>query len=45
VYESDLQLISLADILFKYSDDTNVLVSEITDVCHADEVENIKEMG
>jgi hypothetical protein len=42
VQESDLRLISLVNILFKYADDTNVLVPEITDVCLADEFENIK---
>jgi hypothetical protein len=42
VHESDLRLISRVNILFKYADDTNVLVPEITDVCLADEFENIK---
>jgi hypothetical protein len=42
VQESDLRLISLVNILFKYADDTNVLVPEITDVCLADELKNIK---
>jgi hypothetical protein len=43
VYESDLRLFSLVNILFKYADDTNVLVQEITDVSLADELENIEQ--
>jgi hypothetical protein len=44
VQESDLRLISLVNIHFKYADDTNVLAPEIrpTDVCLADEFEYIK---
>jgi hypothetical protein len=42
--ESDLRLISRGNILFdfKYADHANVLVSEITNVCLADEFENVK---
>jgi hypothetical protein len=40
-HETDLRLISLANSIFKYADDTKVLVPEITVVCPADEFENI----
>jgi len=36
--KSDLNLRSRANIMFKYADNTNLLVSEITDIPISDEV-------
>ena len=39
--ESDLKALSAINILFKYADDTNLLVSEKTDIDMSKEFENI----
>jgi len=41
VMESDLKTLSAINILFKYADDTNLLVPEKTDVHLSAEFENI----
>ena len=41
--ESDLHPISALNILFKYADDTNLVVPENTDVSLAEEFDHIKQ--
>jgi hypothetical protein len=42
ILESDLKPLSIINIIFKYADDTNLLVPEHTDVQLCDEYESIK---
>jgi len=42
VHESDLQILSIINLLLKYADDTNLLVPEHTDISLTDEFENLK---
>jgi len=43
VHESDLQLLSIINLLLKYADDTNLLVPEHTDISLSEEfAENVK---
>jgi hypothetical protein len=37
LYENDLRLIAFSKNIFKYADETNVLIPEITDLCLANE--------
>jgi len=42
LHESDLQLLSITNLLLKYADDTNLLVPEQTDISLSEEFENVK---
>ena len=41
--ESDLRTLSRSNVLCKYADDTNLLVSSLSDVDLVDEFDNIRE--
>ena len=43
--ESDIRTLSLSNLLFKYADDTNLLVPEHTDVGLTEEFDHVKKMG
>ena len=41
--EGDIHPISIINLMFKYADDTNLIVPENTDVCLLEEIDHIKE--
>ena len=43
VMESDLRTLSISNVLCKYADDTNLLVSSLSDVDLVTEVDNVRE--
>jgi len=45
IMESDVRPLSDANVIFKYADDTNLLVPENTDCKLADEFSHIKKMS